>query len=347
MAWAEASGVSLGEIAQELGGELIGDAATRIVGIAPLESAGPQTIAFLANPRYRGQLAGSAAACVVVAPEYRELAQGRGAAIVTPDPYLYYARLSRWWAARHRPPEPGGIHPTAVLDPSADIAEDVSIGPFAVVEGGAALAAGVAVGAASFVGRGCHVGADTHIGPRVTLLHGTRLGARCIVHPGAVLGADGFGFAPDQGRWEKIAQLGNVVVGDDVEIGANTCIDRGAVGDTVVGDGVKIDNLVQIAHNVRIGAHTAIAGCAGIAGSAVIGAHCMIGGHAGVAGHVNIADHVVVSAATQITRSIAKPGMYSGLFPFEENAAWERNAATLRQLHALRARVRALEQKAP
>ncbi len=347
MAGAEPTGVSLGEIVQRLGGELIGDAATRIVGIASLESAGPGTIAFLANPRYRRQLAGSGAACVIVAPEYRELAKGRGAAIVTPDPYLYYARLSRWWAARHRPPAPAGIHPTAALDPSAEIGPGVSVGPFAVVEAGAALASGVAVGAASFVGRGCHIGADTNIGPRVTLLQGTRVGARCIVHPGAVLGADGFGFAPDQGRWEKIEQLGNVIIGDDVEIGANTCIDRGAIGDTVLGDGVKIDNLVQIAHNVRIGAHTAIAGCVGIAGSAVIGAHCMIGGNAGVAGHVKIADHVVVSAATQITRSIAKAGLYSGVFPFEENAAWERNAATLRQLHALRARVRALEQKAP
>jgi UDP-3-O-[3-hydroxymyristoyl] glucosamine N-acyltransferase len=347
VAGAEPAGVSLGEITQRLGGELIGDAAMRIVGIAPLESAGPGTIAFLANPRYRGHLTSSAAGCVIVAPAYRELAQGRGAAIVTPDPYLYYARLTRWWAALQRPPEPAGIHPTAAVDASADIGAGVSIGAFAVIEAGAVLAPRAALGAGSFVGRGCSVGADSRIGPRVSLLQGTRLGERCIVHPGAVLGADGFGFAPDQGRWEKIEQLGNVVVGDDVEIGANTCIDRGAVGDTVIGDGVKIDNLVQIAHNVRIGAHTAIAGCVGIAGSSVIGAHCMIGGNAGVSGHVSIADHVVVSGATQITRSITKPGRYSGVFPFEENAAWERNAATLRQLHALRARVRALEQKSP
>ena len=347
MAGTEHGDVSLGEITAELGGELIGDAGTRIVAISPLESAGPGSIAFLANPRYRGQLSTTAAACVIVAPEYRQLAESRGAAIVTTDPYLYFARLTRWWAARHRPAAPAGIHASATVDRAAEVGERVSIGPFAVVEAGAVLAAGVVVGAGAFVGRGCSLGADTRIGPRVTLLFDTRLGARCIVHPGAVLGADGFGFAPDRGRWEKIEQLGNVVVGDDVEIGANTCIDRGAVGDTVIGDGVKIDNLVQIAHNVRIGAHTAIAGCVGIAGSTEIGAHCMIGGHAGVAGHLSIADGVVISGATQVTRSIAKPGMYSGVFPFEENASWEKNAATLRQLHALRARVRELERKAP
>ena len=347
MAGTELGDVSLGEITGQLGGELIGDAGTRIVAVSPLESAGPGSIAFLANPRYRGQLATTAAACVIVAPEYRQLAESRGAAIVTADPYLYFARLTRWWAAKNRPPDPVGIHASAAVDPAAEVGERVSIGPFAVVEGGAVLAAGVVVGAGAFVGRGCSLGADTRIGPRVTLLFDTRLGARCIVHPGAVLGADGFGFAPDRGRWEKIEQLGNVIVGDDVEIGANTCIDRGAVGDTVIGDGVKIDNLVQIAHNVRIGAHTAIAGCVGIAGSTEIGAHCMIGGHAGVAGHLSIADGVVISGATQVTRSIAKPGMYSGVFPFEENASWEKNAATLRQLHALRARVRELERKAP
>jgi len=338
---------SLGEIAEAIGGELIGDAATRIVAIAPLESAGPGTIAFLASARYRGQLAGSAASCVIVAPEDRELAAGRGAAIVTPDPYLAFARLTQWWAARQRTPEPAGVHPTAVIDASAHIGTGASIGPHVVVEADAAFGDGVIVGAGSFVGRGCRIGAGTRIGARVALLSGTVLGARCIVHPGVVIGADGFGFAPDAGRWVKIEQLGCVRIGDDVELGANTCIDRGAVGDTVIGDGVKIDNLVQVGHNVRIGAHTAIAGCVGIAGSAVIGAHCMIGGKAGIVGHVSIADYVVVTAATQVTRSIAKAGVYSGMFPFDDNATWEKNAATLRHLHALRERVRALERKAP
>ena len=210
------------------------------------------------------------------------------------------------------------------------------------------LGDGVTVGAHSFVGRGC----DDRRGDPARAARDDRcsrptIGARGIVHPGAVLGADGFGFAPDRGRWEKIEQLGRVVIGDDVEIGANTCIDRGALGDTVIGDGVKIDNLVQIGHNVRIGEHTAIAGCVGIAGSATIGAHCMLGGGSGVNGHVTIADHVVVGGATQISRSIAKAGFYSGSFPFDDNASWEKNAATLRNLHALRERVRALEKKSP
>ena len=185
------------------------------------------------------------------------------------------------------------------------------------------------------------------LGPRTTLLFGTTIGARCIVHPGVVLGADGFGFAPTTAGFEKIEQLGRVVIGDDVEIGANSCIDRGALGDTEIGNGVKIDNLVQIGHNVKIGEHTAIAGCVGIAGSTTIGAHCMLGGGAGVSGHVTIADHVVVGGATQISRSISKAGFYSGSFPFDDNASWEKNAAVLRNLHALRNRVRELEKKTP
>jgi len=336
---------TLGEIAGRLGGELIGDPAAGIDAVGPLESATPSTIAFLANPLYEKQLASSQAGCVIVAPAFKEAALARGAAIVTPDPYLYFARLTQWWAERTRPRPAPGVHPLAVVDPSADVAADASIGAFAVVEAGATLGAGVTVGAQAFVGRGCRIGAGSRLAARATLMFETILGERCFVQSGAVIGADGFGFAPTAGRWEKIEQLGRVRIGDDVEIGANTCIDRGAAGDTVLGDGVKIDNLVQIGHNVRIGAHTAIAGCTGIAGSATIGAHCMLGGGVGVNGHVSIADHVVITGATQVTRSIAKAGVYSGSFPFDDNAAWEKNAATLRNLHALRERVRALEKK--
>ncbi len=339
--------VVLGEISERLGGELIGDAATRISAIGPLESATPATIAFLANPKYARHLASSRAGCVIVAPAFREAALARGAAIVTPDPYLYFAHLTQWWAERTRPARVAGVHATARIDATADVAADATIGPFAVIESGASIGAGASVGAHGFVGRDCRVGAGTRLAPRVTLLFETTLGERCIVHPGAVLGSDGFGFAPDRGHWEKIEQLGRVRVGDDVEIGANSCIDRGAAGDTVIGDGVKIDNLVQIGHNVQIGAHTAIAGCVGIAGSSTSGAHCMIGGGAGVSGHVKIADYVVVGGATQITRSIVKAGFYSGSFPFDDNASWEKNAATLRNLHALRERVKALEKKTP
>jgi UDP-3-O-[3-hydroxymyristoyl] glucosamine N-acyltransferase len=341
------SSVALSEITESLGGELIGSGAIRIDAIGPLNTATASTIAFLSNPQYDKQLASSRAGCVIVGPAFREAASARGAAIIAADPYLYFARLTQWWAARTRPVESRGIHPTAVIDAGAEVGHDVAIGACAVVEVGASIGAGVSIGAHCVVGRDCRVGADSKLGPRVTLLHGTTLGARCIVHPGAVLGADGFGFAPDQGRWEKIEQLGRVVVGDDVEIGANTCIDRGALEDTVIGDGVKIDNLVQIGHNVRIGAHTAIAGCVGIAGSTTIGAHCMVGGGVGISGHVTIADRVVLSGATQVSRSIAKAGVYGGPFPFDDNASWQKNAAALRNLHGLRDRVRALEKKAP
>jgi UDP-3-O-[3-hydroxymyristoyl] glucosamine N-acyltransferase len=318
---------TIAEIVGRLGGECVGDASVAIDRIATLEAATPGAIAFLANPRYRAQLATTQAGCVIVAPALREEAAARGAAIVTPDPYLYYARLTQWWAASGRPVASSGVHPSAVVDASAVIDASASIGPL------------------SSIGAGASVGAGTRIGARVVIADGCHVGARCIVHPGAVIGADGFGFAPNAGRWEKIEQLGGVRIGDDVEIGANTCIDRGAIEDTVIEDGVKLDNLVQIGHNVRIGAHTAMAGCVGVAGSARIGAYCTLGGGAIVLGHLELADHVHVSAATTITRSILKPGLYSGVFPFDDNAAWEKNAATLRQLHALRDRLRALEKK--
>ncbi len=341
------SEVTLREIVERLGGELIGDGGVPITAIGPLATATATTIAFLSNPQYVKQLASSTAGCVIVAPSFRDAAAARGAAIVSDDPYLYFAHLTQWWAERTRPAPARGIHRSATIDPSARIGADVSVGAFAVIEAEVELGDGVTVGAHAFIGHACRVGAATRLGPRTTLLFGTTIGARGIVHPGVVVGADGFGFAPVHGRWEKIEQLGTVVIGDDVEIGANSCIDRGALDDTVIGDGVKIDNLVQIGHNVRIGEHTAIAGCVGIAGSATIGAHCMLGGGVGINGHVTIADGVSITGATQVSRSIAKAGVYSGSFPFDDNASWEKNAATLRNLHALRQRVLALEKKSP
>jgi UDP-3-O-[3-hydroxymyristoyl] glucosamine N-acyltransferase len=316
--------LTVAEIVARLGGQAVGDAGLVIDRIATLAAAEPSHISFLANPRYRAQLASTRAGCVIVAPAFADEAAARGSAIVTPDPYLYYARLSQWWAEGARP----GVHPSAVVEASASIAPDASIG------------------ALSFIGAGAVIGAGTRIAARVTVGARCVIGARCIVHSGAVIGADGFGFAPAaDGHWEKIEQLGAVRIGDDVEIGANSCIDRGALDDTVLGDGVKLDNLVQIGHNVVVGAHTAMAGCVGVAGSARIGAHCTLGGGAIVLGHLELADRVHISAATVVTRSIGKPGTYSGVFPFDDNAAWEKNAATLRQLHALRDRVRALEKK--
>lgn len=328
-----------------LGGDLHGASETQITRIGPLEGADACTLSFLSNPRYQAQLASSAAACVIVAPAFAEAAAARGAAIVTPDPYLYFARLTQWWAARVRPRPVAGIHASAVIDPSAVIGAGVSIGALAVIEAGAQIGDGAQIGPHCVIERNARIGAGSRLSARVTLGFDCQIGERCILHSGVVIGADGFGFAPNQGQWEKIEQLGAVRIGNDVEIGANTCIDRGALEDTVLEDGVKLDNLIQIGHNVHVGAHTAMAGCAGVAGSARIGAHCTVGGGAIVLGHLSLADHVHVSAATVVSRSIKQPGQYSGVFPFDDNASWEKNAATLRQLHTLRERIRALEKK--
>jgi UDP-3-O-[3-hydroxymyristoyl] glucosamine N-acyltransferase len=266
---------------------------------------------------------------VVVPPKAEAAAQARGGAyILADDPYLYYARLSQFWRSLGSPGGerfPAGVHPSAVVHPQAQVHASAHVGPLCVVE------AGAQIGAHSVLRSGVWLGQDCV------------LGERCLIQPGAVIGGDGFGFAAVQGRWEKIEQLGRVVIGNDVEVGANTCIDRGALDDTVIADGVKLDNQIQIGHNTRIGAHTAMAGCVGVAGSADIGAHCTVGGAGMILGHLSIADHVHVSAASVVSRSIARPGQYTGFFPLSDNASWEKNAANVRQLSQLRARVRALE----
>ena len=317
--------VRLGQFIEALGGTLEGNPDQLIARLAPLEAAGPQDLSFLSNPRYQQQLAASQAACVIVAPAMREPALQRGACIVADDPYVYFARATQWWKRQHVPAVQPGVHPSAVVHPDAVVDVSACIGPLCVVE------------------RGAHIGAHTWLKSRVTVGEDCHIGARCIVHAGAVIGADGFGFAPEKGAWVKIEQLGAVRIGDDVEIGANTCVDRGALGDTVIEDGVKLDNLVQVGHNVPIGRHSAMAGCVGIAGSARIGAHCSVGGGGIVLGHLTLADHVHVSAATTVTRSIHQPGLYTGMFPIDDNARWEKNAATVKQLHSLRERIKALE----
>jgi UDP-3-O-[3-hydroxymyristoyl] glucosamine N-acyltransferase len=319
--------LQLGEIVAALGGELHGDPALPIEGLAPLESAEPCHLSFLSNPKYRPQLDASRAGCVIVAPALREAALARGACIVAADPYLYFARATQLWKRTQARPAGPAIHPTAVIDPEAEIAEGARIGPHCVVE------------------RGARIGRDTVLKARVHVGEDCVIGERCTLFPGAVIGADGFGWAPNQGAWEKIEQLGAVRIGDDVDIGANTCIDRGALADTVIEDGVKLDNLIQVGHNCRIGKHTLVSGCTGIAGSANIGAHCMIGGAAMILGHLTIADHVNISAGSFVARSILKPGLYTGIFPIDDNASWEKNAATLKQLHTLRERIKALEKR--
>jgi UDP-3-O-[3-hydroxymyristoyl] glucosamine N-acyltransferase len=345
-----AKDVGLRDLVAQLGGELVGGEpvdAIRIDRIGPLEGATPSTITFLSNPRLRPLLATSLAGCVIVGLALRDAAAERGAAIVTPDPYLYYARLTQWWAARLKRTPAAGVHASAIVDASAQIGAGASIGPFVVIEADARVGEGAVIGAHCFIGHAAVVGEFTRLAARVTFGERCRIGARGIIHSGAVIGADGFGFAPTEGRWEKIEQLGAVSIGDDVEIGANTCIDRGALGDTEIANGVKLDNLIQIGHNVRIGEHSALAGCVGVAGSAVIGKHCTVGGAGMVLGHLELADHVHISAGSLVTRSILKPGQYTGVFPIDDNASWEKNAATLRQLHALRDRLRTLERARP
>nr|WP_145550473.1 UDP-3-O-(3-hydroxymyristoyl)glucosamine N-acyltransferase [Variovorax boronicumulans] len=317
--------LDLGAIVDALGGELHGERSTGIAGLAPLASAGPGQITFLSNAKLVAQLAPSPAACVIVGPALRDQALARGACIVADDPYLYYARLTQLWKRTQMPVRPAGVHPSAFVDPEAEVDPTAWIGPLCVVE------------------RGARIGAETVLTSRVTVGERCSIGARCTVQPGAVIGADGFGFAPNEGRWEKIEQLGAVRIGDEVDIGANTCIDRGAMGDTVIEDGVKLDNLIQIAHNVRIGRHSAIAGSAAIAGSTTVGEHCTIGGAAKITGHATIVDHVHIGGGASVTGSIRKAGAYGGVYPLDEFGKWEKSAATLRQLPALRERLRALE----
>lgn len=318
--------VRIGQILDALGGELLGGSRDMMISrIAPLETADAGSISFLSNPRYEAQMAASKAACVVVAPVMRAAAQSRGACIVTANPYVYFAKLTQFWKAQQQGSMRVGVHASAVVDATAEISDSAYIGPQCVI------------------GAGVKIGANTVLTSRVTVADGCELGARCLIHPGVVIGADGFGFAYEAGQWVKIEQLGCVRVGNDVEIGANTCIDRGALDDTVIEDGVKIDNLVQIAHNVHVGAHTVIAGNAGVAGSARIGKGCSIGGAANILGHLTIADGTSISPTSMVTRSIRQPGLYTGIFPLQTNEQWEKNAASLKQLHALRERIKKLE----
>lgn len=322
---------TLAEIVHELGGELHGAPDLRIARLATLETATAHDVSFLSHPRYQHLLTQTQAGCVVLSPEVPlDLRTGLPARIETPDPYLYFARLTQWWrrcqqADRDEPLR----HPTAFIHPLAQVDASARIGPFCVVE------------------RGASVGPGTWLKSHVTVGEDCQIGSRCILHAGVSIGADGFGFAPHQGVWVKIEQLGAVRIGNEVEIGANSCVDRGALEDTVIGDGVKIDNLVQIGHNVQIGEHSALAGCAGVAGSARIGRHCTVGGGAVVLGHLTLADGVHISAASVVMRSIAQAGQYSGVFPIDDNVTWEKNAATLRQLHRLRERIKALEKLQP
>ena len=329
----------LDEIVARFGGEVVGAGDTVVLRVATLENAGSGDLAFLANPKYRRQLSTTRAAAVIMAPP---AVAGPAAAILTEHPYLYYARVAQWLSPLPAP-EPG-VHPSAVVE--GEVAATASIGPNVWVGPAARIGDGVVIAANCSIGDGVQIGAGSRLAANVAIYSGCRLGARCLVHSGAVIGSDGFGFAREAtGVWVKIPQAGRVLIGDDVEIGAGTTIDRGALGDTVIADGVKLDNQIQVGHNVQIGAHTAMAGCVGIAGSAVIGARCTVGGGAVILGHLHIADDVNVSAGTLVTKSIANAGTYSGAVPFLEHGDWLRNFSRLRHLDVMADRIRALEQR--
>ncbi|MES2364757.1 MAG: UDP-3-O-(3-hydroxymyristoyl)glucosamine N-acyltransferase [Pseudomonadota bacterium] len=332
---------TLAEIVERLGGEVHGDASTRVSQIATLSSAQPHQISFLANLKYRSQLAGSAAGAFIMG---RDAAQASSKPrIIADNPYTYFARVSALFNPSYIAVP--GVHSSAVVHPEACIADDASIGANAVVEQGAKIGAGSIIGAGSVVGRDCIIGSACLLYANVTVYHGSVIGDRVILHSGCVIGSDGFGLAPDDGRWLKIPQIGSVVIGNDVEIGANTTVDRGALDDTVIEEGVKLDNQIQIAHNVRIGAHTAIAACTGIAGSAKIGAHCTIGGAAMIFGHIEIAERVNISTNTLITKSLTQAGTYTSALPFSEHSEWLKNAVQMRHLDSMAKRIRALEKK--
>jgi UDP-3-O-[3-hydroxymyristoyl] glucosamine N-acyltransferase len=315
--------LTLAQIATRLGGRIAGDPEVLIHQVGSLERARRGQITFLANRKLKDRLAGTAASAVILGADGENLSALPR--IVCDDPYSYFARVSQLFNPRVTQAQ--GVHPAAHVAPTAT------------------LGARVSIGAGCVVGENCAIGDDSCLYPGVVVYPGCRIGARAIIHSGVVIGADGFGIAKEGGRWLKIPQIGGVLIGDDVEIGANTTIDRGAMDDTVIEDGVKLDNQIQIAHNCRIGAHTAMAGFSGVAGSSSVGSHCMIGAGSIILGHLSICDHTSVSAGTVISRSIREPGTYTGMFPADDNAAWARNAAVLRHLAELMDRVRSLEKR--
>ena len=337
----------LKDLVERLGGRLTGDAEIEISGIAPLDVADATQITFLSNPKLRAQAAQTLAVALILSPTDDELIgpQYRGARIVTDNPYAYFARVAQFFHAQGTEQQSAGMHPNAVVATSATVAASACIGPHVVVEADAQIDEGAVIDAGCYIGHGARIGAGTRLYPHVVFYAGCRIGQRGIVHSGAVIGADGFGFANENGEYVKIPQTGAVDIGDDVEIGANTTIDRGALSDTVIEDGVKLDNQIQIGHNTRIGAHTAMAGCVGVAGSAKIGKYCTFGGAAMVLGHLTIVDRVHVSSGSLVSRSILEPGQYTGFYPLAKNADWEKSAAIVRNLSSMREKIRELEKQ--
>ena len=343
------------QLAEEFQASLVGEASSDFAGLAPLERAQKNQISFLSNPLYRQQASDSGAGALIVSKADLDFLQANPGAssaqrvyFVSKNPYATFARMAQHFAKNSSPTYVPGVHASAAIDPTAHIPNSCHIGPFVQIEAGVKLGERVSILGNTTIARNSVIGSDTLIYPAVSIYYGTQMGERCIIHSGAVIGADGFGFAPDfsatGGEWVKIPQTGNVVIGNDVEIGASTTIDRGAMSDTMIGAGTKIDNQVQIAHNVVVGSCCVIAGCAAVSGSTKIGNFCIIGGAANFAGHLTIADRTTVSGNTSIIRSITEPGQhFTGVYPSMLHSAWEKNAAILRGLDKIRQRLRLLD----
>ena len=337
--------LKLRQLADNLKLEYRGDGDLDISGVASLASAGIGDMCFILHRRYLPELAASDCTAVILTPELAQEVEGK-AALLSPDPQFSFVQVIAALGIDGSEPESASIHPSAQIDDKAVIGDDVSIGALAVVGAGAEIGSQTVIGAGSIVERGARIGRNCRLHSGVTVAHGVRIGDRCILHSGAVIGADGFGLVMHEARWQKIPQLGSVRIEDDVEIGANTTIDRGALDDTLIERGCKLDNLIQVAHNVRIGAHTAIAACVGIAGSADIGCHCRISGAAVVLGHLTIVDHVTVTAMSLVTKDIRRPGTYSSGTPLLENSLWHRANARYKSLDKLAQTVARLDKSA-
>ena len=331
--------LTLAQIALHVDGVIIGDAECEISNVSTLQAANRQQISFLANSKYKKYLPTSQAGAVIVSKEMVELV--KNSAIVVDDPYVAYAKI----ATLLNPPKKitTGISPTAMIEAGVTILKTVSIGPQVVIEANVILADNVVIGAGTVLQDEVIVGENTRIAENVTICHGVEIGKNVVIHPGVVIGADGFGIVNDKGKWIKIPQIGRVKIGDNVEIGANTTVDRGAIEDTVIGDGVKLDNQIQVGHNVIIGNNTVIAGCSGVAGSTIIGENCIIGGGVGIGGHIEIADNVIITGMSMVTKSLTKAGIYSSGIPAEPTSQWHKNVVRYRQMDKLVARVKKLE----
>lgn len=332
---------TLGQLAERLGATLRGAADKPVRGLASLQDAGGDQLSFLANAQYRKFLAATEAAAVLLTPADAE--GYAGDALLVANPYLAYAQLSHLFD--RKPAAAAGVHPTAVVAADAQVDATASIGAYAVIESAARIGAGVTIGAHCVIGARSSIGENGWLAPRVTLYHDVHVGKRVVIQSGAVLGGEGFGFANEKGVWRKIAQIGGVTLGDDVEIGANTTIDRGALADTLIGNGVKLDNQIMIAHNVQVGDNTAMAGCVGISGSTKIGSNCMIAGGVGMVGHIEVCDNVFVTGMTMVTRSITEPGAYSSGTAMQTAADWKKSAARIRQLDDMARRLRDMEKR--